>query len=117
MTSPEHDPARPDLWIPDNADGSGWAPVDWVSATQGSRYHYRHAEPLAEAQRLRPRFYRIVTRLESERLRAHENTYFVHATQLAEFLAEVAWQQGAEVIWHVEPCDEPPPESNVGNDP
>ena len=30
------------FWIPDNPDGSGWAAVDWVSASQGSRYHYSH---------------------------------------------------------------------------
>ncbi|MCD6056794.1 MAG: hypothetical protein K0Q89_324, partial [Thermomicrobiales bacterium] len=30
------------FWIPDNPDGSGWAEVDWVSASRGSRYHYRH---------------------------------------------------------------------------
>jgi len=25
------------FWIPDNPDGSGWAEVDWVSASRGSR--------------------------------------------------------------------------------
>ena len=53
------------FWIPDNPDGSGWADVDWVSASRGSRYHYRHVGSAAEEARL-PAFYRVVTRLESE---------------------------------------------------
>jgi len=102
------------LWIPDNPDGSGWADVDWASAAQGSRYHYRHSEPLAEAERLRPPFYRVVTRLESAKIVIpHENDYYVAAGDLADFLAELAWNGGAEVIWHIEPCPEPPPEANV----
>lgn len=101
------------LWIPDNPDGSGWADVDWVSAARGSRYHYRHAEPYAEAVALRPPFYRVVTRLESEALHAHENAYFVPAARLADFLAELALTGGAECLWHVEPCPSPPPESRI----
>lgn len=100
-------------WIPDNPDGSGWADVDWVSAARGSRYHYRHAEPLAEATARRSPFYRVVTRLESPGLHAHENSYYVAADRLADFLAELSLAAGAEVVWHVEPCREPPPESNV----
>jgi len=105
---------RDDLWAPDNPDGSGWAEVDWVSATRGSRYHYRHAAPRDAALTTFPRFYRVVTRLESEELRPHENTYYVPAVVLADFLAELVWQGGAEVIWHVEPCDVPPEEARVG---
>ncbi|MDQ3779576.1 MAG: hypothetical protein M3354_03365 [Chloroflexota bacterium] len=99
------------LWIPDNADGSGWAEVDWTSVIRGSRYHYRHAEAPGEAAELRPAYYRVVTRLESARLSPHENSYFVKSDQLADFLAEVAFSPGAEVLWHVEPCLNPPAES------
>ena len=101
------------LWVPDNPDGSGWAEVDWASAARGSRYHYRHAEPLAEARARRPAFYRVVTRLESDELAPHENSYYVAGERLADFLAEVGLAGGAEAIWHVEPCPEPPPESRV----
>lgn len=104
---------RPELWLPDNPDGSGWADVDWASAARGSRYHYRHGEPLAEARAQRPRFYRIVTRLETERIAPHENTYFVLADDLADFVSELVWNGGAEVIWHIEPCAEPPPEART----
>jgi len=96
------------LWIPDNADGSGWAEVDWSSVIRGSRYHYRHAELLGEAAELRPAYYRVVTRLESARLSPHENSYFVKSDQLCDFLAEVALTAGAEVLWHVEPCPDAP---------
>lgn len=99
------------LWIPDNADGSGWAEVDWSSVIRGSRYHYRHAELLGEVAELRPAYYRVVTRLESARLSPHENSYFVKSDQLCDFLAEVALTAGAEVLWHVEPCPAPPTES------
>jgi hypothetical protein len=34
---------------------------------------------------------------------------------LADFLGEMALAGGAEVIWHVEPCPEPPPESRVAS--
>ena len=101
------------LWVPDHPDGSGWADVDWASAVRGSRYHYRHAEPVAEARAAQPPFYRIVTRLESAELHAHENSYFVPREQLADFLAELALTGGAEIVWHVEPCAAPPSESRV----
>jgi hypothetical protein len=103
------------LWVPDNPDGSGWAEVDWASAVRGSRYHYRHALPLAEARTARPAFYAVTTRLESAALIPHENTYYVPGEALADFLAELALAGGAEVIWHVAPCAEPPPESRVGS--
>ena len=106
-------PAERRLWVPDNPDGSGWAEVDWASAVRGSRYHYRHGEPLPEARALLPCFYRVVTRLESDDLEPHENSYFVPQTRLADFLAEIALAGGAETIWHVEPCPEPPPERRV----
>jgi hypothetical protein len=99
------------FWVPDNPDGSGWAEVDWVSATRGSRYHYRHVGPAAEERSRLPAFYRVVTRLESETLHSHENCYFVPRDRLADFLAEISFAGGAEVIWHVEPCPSPPPES------
>ncbi|HEU0116627.1 MAG TPA: hypothetical protein VFQ80_18185 [Thermomicrobiales bacterium] len=102
-----------DRWLPDNPDGSGWAPVDWTTAIRGSRYHYRHGEPLTAARALRPPFYRVVTRLESAALEPHENSYFVPAAVLADFLAELSLLGGAETIWHVEPCSAPPPESNI----
>ena len=101
------------LWVPDNPDGSGWADVDWASVARGSRYHYRHGAPLAEAQASRPAFYRVVTRLESAELAPHENSYYVPADRLADFLAELALAGGAEAIWHVAPCPEPPVESGV----
>jgi hypothetical protein len=101
------------LWVPDNPDGSGWADVDWVSAARGSRYHYQHAPPLAEARERQPSHYRVVTRLESAELRPHENSYYVPREQLADFLAEVSLVGGAEVIWHIEPCPEPPAESRA----
>jgi hypothetical protein len=103
-----------DHWNPDNPDGSGWADVDWVSVARGSRYHYRHAEPAAEARALRPRFYRVVTRLDTPDLHCpHENSYFVTADRLADFLAEIALTGGNEELWHVEPYAEPPLESAV----
>ena len=61
-----------------------------------------------------PAFYRVVTRLESEALHAHENSYYVDARPASGFLAEVSLAAGAEVIWHVEPCPRPPPESRLG---
>ncbi len=107
---------KPDgrLWVPDNPDGSGWAEVDWASAVRGSRYHYRHGEPLAEARAARPPFYEVVTRLESAVLEPHENRYYVPADRLADFLAEIALAGGAETVWHVEPCPVPPLESRLG---
>lgn len=108
MTDKEGD----SLWAPDNPDGSGWAPVDWVSVVRGSRYHYRHAELSEEANRLRPPWYRVVTRLDTPLLHApHENDYFVPANRLADFLSEITLAGGEEVIWHIEPCAEPPPDS------
>ena len=107
--------AEEGFWIPDNADGSGWADVDWVSASRGSRYHYRHVGSADEERSRLPAFYRVVTRLESEALHAHENSYFVAREKLADFLAEVSFAAGAEVIWHVEPCPCPPPESRLGH--
>ena len=104
---------RADLWLPDNPDGSGWADVDWVSAARGSRYHYRHAEPLAEARAARSPFHRVVTRLESPEQAPHENTYYVASEALADFIAELVWHGGAEVIWHIAPCEDPPPEARV----
>ena len=102
------------LWVPDNPDGSGWAAVDWVSAIRGSRYHYRHAEPHEEAVRLRPPFYRVVTRLDTPLLHApHENAYYVPAVFLADFLAELVLAGGEETIWHIEPITDPPAESRV----
>lgn len=102
------------FWIPDNPDGSGWADVDWVSATRGSRYHYRHVGTVEQERALLPHFYRVVTRLESDVLHAHENTYYVARENLADFLAEISIAGGAEMIWHVEGCDEPPAESRPG---
>ena len=101
------------FWSPDNPDGSGWAEVDWASASRGSRYHYRHAGPAVEERAHLPAYYRVVTRLESETLHAHENSYYVTRERLADFLAEVSLAAGAEVIWHVEPCPRPPPESRL----
>jgi len=102
------------FWTPDNSDGSGWADVDWVSAAHGSRYHYRHVGSVAEERSRLPRFYRVVTRLESAALHPHENSYYVASERLANFLAEISIAAGAEVIWHVEPCLDPPPESRAG---
>ena len=102
------------FWIPDNPDGSGWANVDWVSASRGSRYHYRHAGPIEEERSHLPPFYRVVTRLESKDLHAHENSYYVARDRLADFLAELSLAGGSEVIWHVEPCPHPPRESRAG---
>jgi hypothetical protein len=100
-------------WIPDYPDGSGWAEVDWVSSIRGSRYHYRHGLPLNDAARLLPDFYRVVTRLESNELEPHENSYFVPRDRLDDFIAEVVLAAGAEKLWHVEPYEHPPDESNV----
>jgi hypothetical protein len=101
------------LWVPDNPDGSGWADVDWVSAVRGSRYHYRHGPPLEEARAQQPPFYLVMTRLESPDLIPHENTYYVPREQLADFLAEISLAGGAEIIWHIEPCETPPAEARV----
>lgn len=102
-----------ELWIPDNEDGSGWADVDWVSAVRGSKYFYRHAEAADEAASLRPAFYRVVTRLETPLLHApHENSYFVRASQLADFLSELTLAGGDEELWHVEPYESPPEEAH-----
>ena len=100
-------------WVPDNPDGSGWAEVDWVSAARGSRYHYRHGAPLAAARAALPPYYLVITRLESAELAPHENSYYVPRDRLADFLGEIALAGGAEVIWHIEPCDAPPAESRV----
>jgi hypothetical protein len=102
------------LWIPDNPDGSGWADVDWTSVARGSRYHYRHGEPHAAANALRPTWYRVVTRLDTGLLHApHENSYYVSRDALADFLAELTMAGGEEVIWHVEGCEEPPDEARL----
>ncbi len=111
MSDRQREPDR--LWVPDNPDGSGWAAVDWASAAKGSRYHYRHVASAAVEREKLPRFYRVVTRLESAELHPHENSYYVSRERLADFLAEVSFAGGAEVIWHVEPCPEPPPESGA----
>ena len=100
-------------WVPDNPDGSGWADVDWVSVARGSRYHYRHGEAVEVARSRRPPAYRVVTRLESASLEAHENSYYVAGDTLADFLGELLLVGGAEVLWHVEPCWDPPEESGV----
>ncbi|MGI8642641.1 MAG: hypothetical protein ACR2LS_00795 [Thermomicrobiales bacterium] len=102
-----------DKWIPDNPNGSGWAPVDWTSAVRGSFYHYQHGEPLDTARAKLPAFYRVVTRLESDELEPHENSYFVPSAHLADFVAEIALASGAEVLWHIAPEPEPPAESRV----
>ncbi len=107
------DDLRQDLWIPDNPDGSGWADIDWVSAVRGSRYHYRHVEAREVAAAALPAFYQVVTRLESAELHPHENAYYVPGLLLADFLAELVMLGGAEVIWHVQPCDTPDPQSQV----
>ncbi len=99
------------LWVPDNLDGSGWSPVDWVSAARGRRYYYRHAEAWDEANARRPAFYKVVTRFESPEVEPHENSYFIERERLADFVAEVSLAAGAEVVWHVEACPELPGES------
>jgi len=109
------DEAGERFWIPDNPDGSGWADVDWVSASRGSRYHYRHVGPIEKERSHFPPYYRVVTRLESQNLHAHENSYYVARDRLADFLAELSLAGGSETIWHVEPCPHPPPESRVGD--
>ena len=101
------------FWTPDNPDGSGWADVDWVSAIRGSRYHYQHGAPFEAAMAALPSFYRVVTRLESDILIPHENSYYIPREHLADFLSELAMAGGIETIWHVEPCPEPPIESRV----
>lgn len=109
---------RDDLWVPDNPDGSGWADVDWVSAARGSRYHYRHGESLDEAMRSLPPLFRVVTRLESEQIRPHENTYYVPGPGLHDFVEELVWNGGAERLWSIEPVETAPPEARVsGEDP
>lgn len=101
------------LWVPDNPDGSGWAEVDWPSVARGSRYHYEHGKALDEAISARAAFYKVVTRFESETVIPHDNTYYVRAAHLADFVAEFVWNDGAEIIWHIEPCPNPPPEARV----
>ncbi len=110
---PRSDATDSSKWIPDNPDGSGWAPVDWTSAVQGSFYHYRHGAPLDLAHEELPDFYRVVTRLESDDLEPHENSYYVPSLSLADFVAEIALAGGAEVLWHIEPEPDPPVESRV----
>ena len=103
-------------WVSDNPDGSGWAEVDWVSAIRGSRDHYQHGHLQPDAERQRPLWYRVVTRLDTPALHApHENSYFVAARALADFLAELTMAGGDEQIWHIEPCPEPPPEANLAS--
>ncbi len=102
---------NPDFWIPDNPDGSGWAEVEWGSVAHGSRYHYQHGAPLAEARAGRSPWYAVVARLETNRIEPHVNTYYVPGDSLADFIAEFSWNGGDEVIWHIETCDAPPPES------
>ncbi|HEV2528899.1 MAG TPA: hypothetical protein VGT61_10685 [Thermomicrobiales bacterium] len=113
QTRDEHRMTSDRLWVPDNPDGSGWADVDWVSAAQGSRYHYQHGPELAQAEAERPAFYRVRTRLESADLTPHENDYYVAAPDLAEFVTEVVLAGGAEIIWHIEPCPDPPAEARL----
>lgn len=99
-------------WQPDNADGSGWAEVDWTSAARGSRYHYRHV-PKSEKES-RPPYYLVKTRLESPELQApHENSYFISRDRLADLIMELTFSGGDEGIWHIEPCNSPPPESGL----
>jgi hypothetical protein len=100
-------------WVPDHEDGSGWADVDWSSVIRGSRYHYRHTESRALADAALPPFYQVVTHLESAELHPHQNTYYVPACLLADFLAEFVMLGGAEVIWHIQPCSDPDPQSRV----
>jgi hypothetical protein len=54
-----------------------------------------------------------VTRLESDILIPHENSYYIPREQLADFLGELAMAGGIETIWHVEACPNPPAESQV----
>ncbi len=115
--SESHQQRSDRLWVPDNPDGSGWADVSWGSVIRGSRYHYQHAESLATARAEQPAYYQVVTRLESAELQPHENRYYVPRELLADFLAESALTGGAEIIWHVEPCPRPPPESNAATSP
>lgn len=104
--------SRDELWIPDNPDGSGWAIVDWTSVARGRKYFYRHAESDADARRLRPFWYRVVTRIDTPLVHApHENSYYVTADELSDFLAEVILAGGNEVLWQIEPIEEPPVES------
>lgn len=106
--------SQDELWVPDNDDGSGWALVDWTSVARGRKYFYRHAEPDAEARLLRPAWYQVVTRLDTPLLHApHENSYFVTADELADFLAEIVLAGGNEHLWRIEPVDAPPPEAGV----
>lgn len=108
-----HEKSQDDLWVPDNPDGSGWALIDWHSVARGRKYFYRHAEPDAEARQLRPAWYRVVTRLDTPLLHApHENSYYVSADEVADFLAEVILAGGNEMLWQIEPIDSPPPESD-----
>lgn len=98
-----------ELWIPDNEDGSGWAAVDWTSVARGRKYFYCHAEPDDEARQLRPAWYRIVTRLDTPLLHApHENSYYVTADELSDFLAEIVLAGGNEELWRIEPIAQPP---------
>jgi hypothetical protein len=107
-------PADGEHWVPEKPDGSGWAEVDWASAIRGSRYHYRHGERGPGADRQRATWYRVVTRLETPNLDApHENSYNVPAGALSDFLAELTMAGGDELIWHIEPCPQPPPEARV----
>lgn len=101
------------LWIPDNEDGSGWADVDWPSVAQGSRYHYQHGLELDAAKAVRPAFYMVMTRIESDTIEPHDNSYYVRADSLADFVAEFVWNNGAEIVWHIEPSAAPPVEANV----
>jgi hypothetical protein len=100
-------------WTPDNSDGSGWADVDWVSAIRGSKYDYRHGAEYEEALQELPPFYRVVTRLESDVLIPHENSYFIPRQHLGDFLAEIALAGGIEQVWHVEAYPEPPEEARI----
>jgi hypothetical protein len=104
---------RDDLWVPDKPDGSGWADVDWVSATRGSRYHYRHGEAYEDDVTSLPSLFQVTTRLESDHIRPHLNTYYVPGPKLHDFVEELVWNAGAERIWTIEPADEAPPEARV----
>lgn len=109
IEKPQHE-----LWVPDNEDGSGWAEVDWTSVARGRKYFYRHAEPDAEARQLRPPWYRVVTRLDTPLVHApHENSYYVSADEVADFLAELILAGGNEVLWRIEPIAAPPPEAGA----
>jgi hypothetical protein len=104
---------REDLWVPDNPDGSGWADVDWVSATRGSRYHYGHGGVYVDDAKALPPLFRVTTRLESAQIRPHVNTYYVPGTKLHDFVEELVWNGGAERLWAIEPATEAPPEARV----